>query len=374
MSSPSSATALAATLRQDQRRRWRGGERPLAEEYLARHPELLGDAEAALDLIFNEFLLREELGESPGVDEYRRRFPEQAEVLAAQIGLHRAVAGEATIEGLPGPPPSPASQHWPRVAGYEVLAELGRGGMGVVYKARHLALNRLVALKCVLAGSAADAGLLVRVRQEAELAARLHHPNVVQIHEVGLHDGSPYLALELVDGPNLAQLLGGGRSPGNRRPGGNPGSGPRGGPRQGDRAPRSEAGERADGDRPRGAVGPGDQAQIARGPLRPPRLHAQGRRLRHGQAASTPTPGIPSAARPGARRRTPRSRPGARRRTVGVAADVYALGSILYECLTGRPPFQAATVLETLEQVCSQDPFRRRSFNPASRATSPPPA
>jgi eukaryotic-like serine/threonine-protein kinase len=356
MSSPTPPTELAAALRLDQRRRWRGGERPLAEEYLARHPELVGDAEAAVDLIFNEVLLREELGESPGVDEYRRRFPGHAEVLAAQMGLHSAVMCEPTMQVASGEgSPSPAPAGWPFVPGYEVLAEVGRGGMGVVYKARHLALNRVVALKCVLAGRAADTMQLVRFRQEAELAARLHHPNVVQIHEVGSHDGSPYLALEFVDGPNLAQLLGG-------RP-----VAPRDAARMVE--PLARAVEAA---HDKGIVhrdlkpanvllaAPLSLAPQARaiGEYTPKitdfglarRIADDARLTQTGAIVGTPSYMAPEQARAGGQ--------------VGPAADVYALGAILYECLTGRPPFQAATVLEALQAVLDNDPASPSALTP----------
>src|SRR4051794_2854794 len=98
--------------------------------------------------------------------------------------------------------PTVATAPVPRalVPGYEILSELGRGGMGVVYKARHLALNRVVALKMIL--SAADAGPAgaARFRHEAEAAARLQHPNIVQVFEVGEHAGRPYVAMEYVEG------------------------------------------------------------------------------------------------------------------------------------------------------------------------------
>src|SRR5262249_37186167 len=93
------------------------------------------------------------------------------------------------------------------IPNYEILGELGRGGMGVVYKARHVPLNRLVALKLLLAGPHAGPEALARFRGEAAAVARLQHPNLVQLYEVGEHAGRPYAALEFVDGPSLAQRL-----------------------------------------------------------------------------------------------------------------------------------------------------------------------
>jgi serine/threonine protein kinase len=97
----------------------------------------------------------------------------------------------------------------PRPEGYEVLGEVGRGGMGVVYKARHLRLKRTVALKMLRAGTAAGREELARFRVEAEVIAGLQHPNIVQIFDIGEWDGRPFLALEYVEGPSLAERLGG---------------------------------------------------------------------------------------------------------------------------------------------------------------------
>src|SRR5262249_48024041 len=119
--------------------------------------------------------------------------PTQATQLEATRSWGPRVPGEAKKQTAPG-------QELARVPGYEVLEELGRGGMGVVYKARQLGLNRIVALKMIRGGSHAGPEELARFRVEAEALARLQHSNIVQVFEVGEHDGLPFFSLELCDG------------------------------------------------------------------------------------------------------------------------------------------------------------------------------
>ncbi len=371
------AAEAAAVLRIDQRERWRRGERVSAEGYLARHPEIATDAENAIDVIFNEYLLREQSDGLPETDEFLRRFPEHGDVLRAQIELHRAVAsgsesdgsGEGYRDDSQAESVSP-----PDVPGYELLGEIGRGGMGVIYKARQRGLNRIVALKMISTGDLASAAERARLRNEAEAAARLQHPNIVQIYEVGSVAGMPYVALEYLEGGSLAAALNGKPIP------------PRAaaemvellartiqvahehGILHRDLKPanvlmtrrwRTRTVEVAGADQITGDIGSAEQAGA--GGMAGPRstlsapptfkitdfglakdLSGRGGQTATGAILGTPSYMAPEQAEGGAKR-------------VGPAADVYALGAILYETLTGRPPFQAATMLETLLQVRTQE-------------------
>src|SRR5262249_1925953 len=149
--------------------RLKAGERDLAGDYLARYPELAADRAAAVGLILAEHQLRRRLGPEIPADELLRRFPAYRNELAMCLG----------------------ASDGPHVPGYEIVGELGRGGMGVVYKARQVALKRLVALKMIRAAGA-DAEERARFRAEAEAVARLQHPNIVQVFDVGEHQGSPF--------------------------------------------------------------------------------------------------------------------------------------------------------------------------------------
>jgi len=247
------------------------------------------------------------------------------------------------------------------VAGYELMEELGRGGMGVVFKARQVNLKRLAALKMVLAGGFQSPEGRERFLAEAAAVARLHHPNIVQIFECGTHDDRLYFSMELCEGGSLAQRL-----------------------RSGPLSPREAAALL----RPlaEGAQAAHDQGIIHRD-LKPGNilLASGGREPPEGElSAGSPRPlaeFIPKISDFGLAKQTNKDVTGswavfgtpsymAPEQTVDAhaidhRADVYALGAILYECLAGRPPFQAAALLDTLDQVRHREPVPVRQLQPS---------
>ena len=218
---------IVAVLRVDQWERCRLGQPVPAETYLDAFPAVRDEAEHAVELVLAEYLLREEAGERPALEEYQRRFPEYADELKLQVELYRAMEADrefpptwaertvTRLDRLQADFPV-GSVALPAIPGYEILDVLGWGGMGVVYRAFQTRLHRPVALKMVHAGVRATPQVLARFRVEAEAVARLQHPNIIQIHEVGQYAGSPFLVLELVAGRSLSQWLAGTPQPAGR--------------------------------------------------------------------------------------------------------------------------------------------------------------
>jgi WD40 repeat protein/predicted Ser/Thr protein kinase len=354
-----SALDELSRLQDELRRRWTLGERVLIEKYRSgTSAKLFEDPDQLLDLLYHEVLLREEFGDAPEVEEYVGRFPQFAEQVRDLFEVHRAftdpqgpggwttsAAGSAGARTLPAGPDGelllPAGRFIP---GYELIRELGRGGMGVVYLARQAGLDRLVAVKMILAGEFSRPRDRARLQAEAAAVARLDHPNLVRIYEVGEWDGRPFFSMEYVEGPRLAEIL-------------------RGTPMSPQRA--AELGR---------ALARASQSAHERGvvhrDLTPNNvlIAADGQpkivdfglsKLITGGAGATLTGDVLGTASYMAPEQA-----GGRSKEVGPAADVYALGAILYEMLSGRPPFRAETPLDTLVQVVHDDPVAPGRLQP----------
>jgi tetratricopeptide (TPR) repeat protein len=348
---------LVEALRLHQWDRWLEGDHIPAEAYLEQVPALQADATRAAELVYNEVFLRAKCGEAPQLQEYVARFPQLAGELRRIFEVHSVLESDvlrsqrprSTVHSQParkiaavlaGQPDS----HWPAIPGYEILAEVGRGGMGVVYQARQTKLDRPVALKMILSGSLAGEAEVARFRTEAEAIARLSHPNIVQIYEVGEAEGRPFFSLEYLEGGSLADQLDGTPWPAQRA------------------AALIETLARAmHVAHGRGVIHrdlkPANVLLSADGT---PKITDFGLAKRldvpAGLTQSDAIVGTPSYMAP--------EQAGGKAKDVGPTADVYALGAVLYELQTGRPPFVAETPLETAMQVVSAEPVPPARLQP----------
>jgi len=314
------------------------GQNPDRDELLQRHPDL--------------------------ADELREFFSDQAEMDRVAQSLHQAHVGDVTIGTVE---PTSNGTALPRIryfGDYELLEEIARGGMGIVYKARQVSLNRVVALKMILAGQLASDADVQRFRAEAEAAANLDHPNIVPIYEIGDHEGQQYFSMKLVEGGNLAewiadcklQIADWKKNAANQR----------------ESARLVAAVARA--------VHHAHQRGILHRDLKPAnvllqpapsqsaicdlqsaipqvtdfglakRVEGESELSRSGAIVGTPSYMAPEQA--------------AAQKGLSTAVDVYSLGAILYELLTGRPPLRGETPLETLRMVVEEQPDRPRAVRP----------
>jgi serine/threonine-protein kinase len=357
---------------------WKQGGRPRLEDYL----DGLADPDRAAllrELLVLEVYYRGRLGERATPDEYAARFPElDPSWLAGALAESAAAALPRTIPATDGPGAPAEAQAPPggrRFGDYELLEEIARGGMGVVYKARQVSLNRVVALKMILAGRLASPAEVRRFQTEAENAAQLEHPHIVPVYEVGEHDGQHYYTMQLIAGGSLAEHL-----------------------------------PRLAGDVPTAvrlvatvarAVHHAHQRGILHRDLKPgnillenrTRMNADSTDLRGSENDASLIRENPADPRSSASHFFPKisdfglaqrvaaggsgrsgdivGTPGyiapeqaAGRKALSTAVDVFALGAILYELLTGRRPFHGETPLEVVLAVLEREPDRPRSIQP----------
>lgn len=346
------AAQIVEALRVDQHHRWRLGEPKHAHCYFQEFPELHQDPEAAFDLLWSEYYVRKALGDTPDLDHYLRDYPQFASLLRRQHEVLRWIEEPTHTQciepklfrneetGRRDPDDSAGRD----ANDFVILEEIGRGTMGVVYKARQPELDRLIAVKMILAGHLATEREISRFRREARSVARIDHPGIVRIYGFRWVEACPCLMMELVDGFSLAQRLS---------------SGP---------LPQTVAAIISQ--RMAEAIQVAHASGVIHRDLKPanvlidrtgvPKIvdFGLGKRLDEqddlssiGQVVGTASYMAPEQAMGSGK-------------GSGLSSDVYSLGAVLYEMLTGRPPFQAATIIETLRLVVEKDPVPVRQLNP----------
>lgn len=321
-------------------------------------------------------------GKSPDVDAAARDHPELAVELrelwamAALADDLASVADESDFAGPAGdsgPVPQRSAAMPGEFGDYELLEKIGEGGMGIVFRARQKSLGRIVALKMIQRGALASAADVARFRAEAAAAAHLEHPQIVPVYEVGQHDGQPYFSMKYVAGTTLARKLAEGPLP-----------------------PRETAALLLPVCR---AIAHAHQQGIIHRDLKPSNIlidvdsqpvvsdFGLAKRIaiernesdapgplfaRGGDIVANDPKSIEALTRTGAILGTPSfmspEQAAGSRGTVGPASDIYSLGAILYQCLTGRPPFQAASAFDVVMMVLEQDPVLPRVLNPRADA------
>ncbi|MFO1043791.1 MAG: serine/threonine-protein kinase [Planctomycetaceae bacterium] len=347
---PESAQQILDSILDQQRHLLMTGQRPSVESLLA-GSTLESDREAQLDLVYNEVVVLEELGENPVIDDYLVQFPHLEQDLKVHFEIHRAVNGSLLSVTDPD-----GYDTWPadeldasfspgmKFGDYSIVEQIGHGGMGIVYRAHDDRLHRDVALKMFQPNRPPTQRESQRFQVEAEAMARLAHPNIIPIFEIGNADGRPFLALELAPRGTLAQQL-----------------------QLAVYAPRDAASLLESLAR---AVHHAHEYHVVHRDLKPanvlfandgtPKLtdfglakvmeddfHSSRDATRSGESVGTPRYMAPEQA-------------AGETELIGPATDIYSLGTLLYECLTGQVPFVSTSVLETLQRIRFDDPASPR--------------
>jgi serine/threonine protein kinase len=342
---PDCAKQIAANQRGDlletalwqQREDWLQGIRTPVADRLKACPAISADPVKAAELIYGDFELRGDAGEAPDWDELLLQFPDYA----AQLRHFREA------DEFVGCAIAPSRLSATQLGNYDLLEEVGRGGMGVVYRARERSLDRTVAIKRVRDSALADDDAIWRFLNEAKAVSRLNHPNIVHIYRVSDSGQEPFIALEFVEGPTLAQRIGG--TP---------------------LAPRLAGTIGAAVGR---AIQHAHEHGIIHRDLKPANILLSG----------PPEKPVPKVTDFGAAKELAHATDAVRTRFLGTPSymapeqvelkwglssertDVYGIGTVLYEALTGRPPFRADSIGETLRQVTETQPVSPRLLNPA---------
>jgi WD40 repeat protein/tRNA A-37 threonylcarbamoyl transferase component Bud32 len=303
------------------------------------------DREQQLDEVITAYLQAVEAGQPIDQTRWLERYPDLAADLAEYF------AGQQSVERVAEPFRGEGSRI--RYFGdYELLEEIARGGMGVVYKARQVKLQRIVAVKMILAGELADATDVERFYTEARAAANLHHPHIVAIHEIGQHHGQHYFSMDHVAGESLASRIARGPLPAREAA-----------------ALLKTVAEAVAFAHVEGVIHRDlKPANILLDSNNEPHVMDFGlaKRVQAGPGASATGVNLTQTGQVlGTPSYMPPEQAGGRTKEIGPRSDVYSLGAVLYCALTGRPPFQAASTLDTLLQVLDREPVSPRALDSA---------